>query len=166
MGTSIRVRAARLEDAAAMAQVHADSWRETYTGLFPEEVLAAHDATARERFWNAVLGDERYRPTHRSVVAERDGEVVGIAMTARGNPSADDPVRTELCLIYVLAAHHGSGAGPALLDAVLADDPGPVGLWVADPNPRAQAFYRRHGFTPTGQVKTEDGVTELRFMRQ
>jgi hypothetical protein len=40
-----------------------------------------------------------------------------------------------------------AGAGPALLAAVLNPEES-VALWVADPNPRAQAFYRKHGFVP------------------
>jgi len=56
-------------------------------------------------------------------------------------------------VLYVLAAAHGSGAGPALLDAVV-DPEESAALWVADPNPRAQAFYRKHGFVA-------DGATQL-----
>lgn len=67
-------------------------------------------------------------------------------------------------MLYVLAAHHGSGAGGALLDAVV--NPGDaVGLWVADPNPRAQACYRRHGFVAEGASKVEHGVREIRMVR-
>jgi ribosomal protein S18 acetylase RimI-like enzyme len=67
-------------------------------------------------------------------------------------------------VLYLLAAAQGSGAGSALLDAVLDEDE-PAVLWVADPNPRAQAFYRRHGFRPDGIEKTESGVRELRMQR-
>ncbi|KRE71618.1 GNAT family N-acetyltransferase [Arthrobacter sp. Soil762] len=38
-------------------------------------------------------------------------------------------------------------------------------LWVADPNPRAQAFYRKHGFVADGTVNVEDGVREIRMVR-
>jgi predicted GNAT family N-acyltransferase len=40
-----------------------------------------------------------------------------------------------------------------------------VGLWVADPNPRAQAFYRKHGFVADGATQVEDGVREIRMVR-
>jgi predicted GNAT family N-acyltransferase len=40
------------------------------------------------------------------------------------------------------------------------------GLWVADPNPRAQAFYRKQGFVPDGTSKVEDGVREIRMVRR
>ena len=45
-------------------------------------------------------------------------------------------------------------------------DPGSsAALWVADPNPRAQAFYRKHGFVPDGTIQVEDGVREIRMVR-
>ena len=41
----------------------------------------------------------------------------------------------------------------------------PAALWVADPNPRAQAFYRKHGFVADGTARFEDGVREIRMVR-
>jgi hypothetical protein len=41
----------------------------------------------------------------------------------------------------------------------------PAALWVADPNPRAQAFYRKHGFAADGTARSEDGVQEIRMAR-
>jgi L-amino acid N-acyltransferase YncA len=59
-------------------------------------------------------------------------------------------------VLYVYAADHGTGAGSALLEAVV-DPEESAALWVADPNPRAQAFYRKHGFVADGTVKVEGG---------
>ncbi|WP_323740571.1 GNAT family N-acetyltransferase [Mumia zhuanghuii] len=39
-------------------------------------------------------------------------------------------------------------------------------LWVTDPNPRAQAFYRKHGFVPDGATQVQDGVREIRMVRR
>ena len=36
---------------------------------------------------------------------------------------------------------------------------------MADPNPRAQAFYRKHGFAADGTARSEDGVREIRMVR-
>ena len=41
-----------------------------------------------------------------------------------------------------------------------------AGLWVAGPNPGAQAFYRKHDFMIDGAAKVEDGVRELRMVRR
>ncbi|WP_312858141.1 GNAT family N-acetyltransferase, partial [Pseudonocardia pini] len=154
--SALVVRTARLDDAAAMARVNVQAWRETYRGLMPDSVLDDPGlVAARERFWIAALGDERYR-RNRVAVAERAGEVVGIAMSGPA-PEADADWTRQLYVLYVLAAEYGSGAGPALLAAVVHPHES-AALWVADPNPRAQAFYRRHGFAADGAVQVDDGT--------
>lgn len=155
------VRPAEPDDIPALAHVHVQGWRETYRGLFPDHLLDDPEfEPRRRRFWTAVFTDPRYAD-HRVAVAEADGEVVGFGLAS---PNGDELGIPQLYALYLLAAHHGSGAGARLLDAVL--DPGdPAVLWVADPNPRAQAFYRRHGFAPDGFEKIEDGVREIRMQR-
>jgi predicted GNAT family N-acyltransferase len=64
----------------------------------------------------------------------------------------------------VYASDHGTGAGRALLEAVI-DPAESTALWVADPNPRAQAFYLKHDFVPDGTARIEDGIRELRMIR-
>jgi len=56
------------------------------------------------------------------------------------------------------------GVGPALLEAVL-DPEESAALWVADPNPRAQAFYRKRGFVADGTAQVDGGVREIRMVR-
>ena len=146
-----------------MARMHVRSWRETYRGVMEDRVLDDPELpAARERFWTAALSDEWYR-ANRVAVAERDGDVVGIAMAG---PPQDSGAQwgTHLYVLYVLAAEHGTGAGAALLDAVIGPNDS-AALWVADPNPRAQAFYRKHGFVADGTVMVDDGVREIRMVR-
>jgi GNAT superfamily N-acetyltransferase len=146
-----------------MAVVNVRCWQETYRGLVSDAVLDDPGFVgARERFWTAALTDERHRE-NRTAVAERDGELVGIAMS--GPPlDAGAAWTRQLYVLYVYAADHGTGAGAALLEAVV-DREETVALWVADPNPRAQAFYRKHGFVPDGTAQVEDGVRDIRMVR-
>lgn len=66
-------------------------------------------------------------------------------------PSLDDAEQPhQLYVLYAYAAFHGSGVGTALLNAVI-DRTTLAALWVADPNPRAQAFYRKNGYVTTGR---------------
>jgi GNAT superfamily N-acetyltransferase len=116
----------------------------------------------RERFWTAALTDERYRE-NRVAVAERDGELVGVAMSGPPLDAAATWAR-QLYVLYVYATDHGIGVGPALLEAVV-DPEESAALWVADPNPRAQAFYRKHGFVADGTAQIEGGVREIRMVR-
>jgi GNAT superfamily N-acetyltransferase len=164
VSSSLIVRPARVDDVARIARVNVQCWQETYRGLMPDAVLDDPGfVPARERFWTAALTDERYRG-NRAAVAERDGELVGIAMSG---PPLDEPApwARQLYVLYVRAAQHGTGAGPALLDAVV-DPAESAALWVADPNPRAQAFYRKHGFVADGTIQVEGGVREIRMVRQ
>ncbi|WP_083510552.1 GNAT family N-acetyltransferase [Pseudarthrobacter sulfonivorans] len=146
-----------------MARVNVRSWRETYRGVMADRVLDDPGLpAARERFWTAMLSDERYR-ANRVAVAERDGDVIGIAM-AGPSQSSGSQWGTHLYVLYVVAAEHGTGTGAALLDTVVGPDES-AALWVADPNPRAQAFYRKHGFVADGTVNVEEGVREIRMVR-
>ncbi len=140
------------------------SWRETYRGLMPDSVLDDPGFVARrEEFWTAALTDPRYAQ-NRTAVAVRDGTIIGVAMA--GPPLDGDAAwPVQLYVLYVLAADHGRGAGAALLDAVITEEQD-AALWVADPNPRAQAFYRRHGFEPDGASKVEGGVRAIRMLHR
>lgn len=177
------IRTPVLEDVPALAAVHVTSWQEAYRGLMPDDVLDAPDFhTRREQQWRSVIGALGVDEGLRAVLAEVDGEVVGLGMSgvvATSGPRADavqanqagsdgadpDVAEIELTSLYLLAAHHGSGAGRALLDAVV--PPGiPAALWVADPNPRAQAFYGKNGFRADGaELVDRHGVHEIRMVR-
>jgi GNAT superfamily N-acetyltransferase len=163
VSSSLTVRPARVEDVRQMARVNVRCWQETYRGLMPDAVLDDPGLLpARERFWTSVLTEERYR-ANRVAVAERDGELVGVAMSG---PALDAGATwsRQLYLIYVYAADHGSGAGPALLEAVV-DPEESASLWVADRNPRAQRFYGKHGFAADGATQVDHGVREIRMVR-
>lgn len=146
-----------------MAWVHVRCWQQTYRGLMPDAVLDDPGfPAARERFWTAALTDEQYRE-NRTAVSERDGQVIGIAMS--GPPlDAEAQWARQLYVLYVLAADHGTGAGRALLQSVI-DPAESAALWVADPNPRAQRFYRKHGFVADGTAQVKAGVREIRMVR-
>lgn len=164
MGTThaLTVRPADVEDADAIAAVHVQAWREAYAHLLPAAFLAALDVDARAARWRGIIA----QPEVDVFVAELDGALVG--WTSAGPGRDESAVRDrELEGIYVLARHHGSGAGQALLDTVLGT--APAFLWVAEGNPRAEAFYRRNGFERDGTVKHEPigphGLDAVRMVR-
>jgi GNAT superfamily N-acetyltransferase len=150
-------------DVPAMARIVVESWRETYRGLVPDAVLDDPSfADRRESFWAAALSDPRYSQ-NTIAVAELDGQMVGVAMSG---PAQDEDATwdRQLFILYTYTAVHGLGAGAALLDAVI-EPTASAALWVADPNPRAQAFYAKHRFAPDGAVQVDDGVPEIRMVR-
>ena len=161
--SSLIIRPARVQDVRQIARVHVRCWQETYRGLMPDAVPGDPGfPAARERMWTGVLTGGRYRQ-NRVAVAERDDELVGIAMSGPPEDAAAAWMR-QLYVLYVYAADHGTGAGRALPEAVIGPAE-PAALWVADPGPRAQAFYRKHGFAADGTARFGDGVREIRMVR-
>ena len=80
----------------------------------------------------------------------------------------DGSVPLELYSLYILARAQGRGLGAALLGAAIGESP--AYLWVLEGNPRAQAFYHRHGFRPDGRrglLPPEwESVPEIRMVRE
>lgn len=153
------VREPQMTDAGAIAALHVATWRETYEHLLPEGFFTADVADMRRRMWSQILSTRR--PEHTVRVAEAGEGLIGFAMSGR---SDDDGA--QLYILYVLAAHHGTGVGQALFDAVLGE--GPASLWVATKNPRAIAFYRRNGFAFDGAEQSDPGtpgIVEARMVR-
>ena len=93
-----------------------------------------------------------------------DGAIIGFA-SAGPSRDEDAPTAWELYGVNVMAAHHGTGVADQLVDAVLAQRP--ASLWVIRENGRAQAFYRRRGFSMEGAAKVHEGsgATEIRMVR-
>lgn len=163
------VRPAARTDAVGMGEVHYASWIETYGPLLPEGFWDSRSSEDRVALWTRLLTDAS--ANERLAVAEHNGTIVGIAMSAPprvGAHGAALPARdVELSTLYLLARHHGSGAGQLLIDSVLTPTE-PAQLWVAERNPRAVAFYQRNGFRPDGHRSHNErfaGLTELRMVR-
>ena len=130
--------------------MHLAAWREAYAHLLPEGFFTAEREAQRIEDWRRNLAGNPADVTLR--IALRGDEVVGFATSgpSRPNDSAGPPVRDrELWALYVRAAEYGSGLATDLLLAVLPEDV-PAEVWVFEANPRARAFYAKHGFTPDG----------------
>jgi GNAT superfamily N-acetyltransferase len=153
--SDILVRPAVPGDEAGIARVHVQGWHEAYTGRIPSSLLDRMDIARYTERWGHTLAGKRPpgQPTGRSWVAVRDDEIIGFASSG----PCRDPDRSlddlELYAIYLLAAHYGSGAGAALLEAALGDRP--ATLWVLEDNPRAQAFYAKHRFDFDGALRQD-----------
>ena len=139
-------------DAAALAALHNETWRETYGQQMPAAAFGERARRSRLAMWRGILDLPAQVGTLR--VAEVEGELVGFAGAA---PLADGDAahRVELRMLYVRAAFHGTGTGQQLLDSVIGDKP--AFLWVARDNPRARRFYERNGFIADGGERLEQG---------
>jgi ribosomal protein S18 acetylase RimI-like enzyme len=158
------VRRARPGDAAAIAEVHARTWRAAYEHVFGSERLAAREPDVA--LWTRILANERVEVS----VAEAGGRIVAFVSVG---PSRDDDAEGELYAIYALPEAWGTGAGANLmqagLDAMRSAGYRDAVLYVLDDNQRARRFYEREGWAPDGLTKRDEflglEVTEVRYRR-
>jgi GNAT superfamily N-acetyltransferase len=145
----MRLRPADAGDAAAIAALHADSWRRTYRGSLRDEFLDGDILPEREALWVGRL--DRPAAGAATIVAV-DGVLVGFAHTIA---DVDDTWGSLLDNLHVAEGRQRSGIGAALLRAtaawVEAEARRPVlHLWVVDANAGARAFYERLGALDVG----------------
>ena len=158
--SGFEVRHAGVADAEGIALVHIQAWRETYSALVEPGELDELSVERRADRWrqNLDTGMEVW-------VAQVDGEIVGFASAVSHDGPSVRP--RELEALYLLAEHHGSGAGQALLETSVGDVP--AFLFVARGNPRAIRFYERNGFLFDGASEeyplVRTPITSLRMVR-
>jgi ribosomal protein S18 acetylase RimI-like enzyme len=154
--TEYSIRRAALADAAALAQVHETTWRETYIGLMSEQMLNALTSGARTEAWRRILsGESGYLST--TYVAERAGKLVAFGSCGeQRNPDfAAEGYDGEFATIYVLRTDQRRGLGKRLMTAMMDDlvTRGMAGftLWVPRENIPARSLYEQLGAKLIGQ---------------
>lgn len=141
----LRFRAACPGDAHAIARLHADSWQRHYRGAYSDAFLDHDVAGYLLPLWAGRLATPG--PQARTILAERDGVVVGLAHTLLG----EDPVwGAFIDNLHVTYGLKRQGIGTRLLaltgQAVLDWSPSSgLYLWVLEQNSDARAFYAARG---------------------
>lgn len=141
----LRFRAASPGDAEAIAALQADSWQRHYRGAFSDAFLD-HDATGYLLpLWTERLAQPD--PLARTILAERDGTIVGLAHTLLGHDPTRGAFLDNLHVAYGLK-RQGIGSRLLTLTAQAVTDWSPVCglyLWVLELNSGARAFYSARG---------------------
>ena len=152
-----RIRRAGPEDASALAQLGARLFEQSFGAANTREDMEIYLATS---FGEDRQRDELAEPTGRIMIAETEaGESIGYAHVRLDTPPPSDvPAASgryaELVRLYADRLWHGGGLGAALMDAcvdaarVWGADRLWLGVW--EHNPRAIAFYAKHGFRQVG----------------
>lgn len=151
---TISIRPCTPDDAIALSTVAAATFLETYAGIVDGRDILHHCQTTHAvSAYATLLAD----PARRLFIAEMQpgNAPVGFLLLS----PADAPVELreddiELTRIYLLHRFHGTGLGRQLLqtalDAAREGGAGRLLLAVYSRNERADAFYRRNGFTQIG----------------
>lgn len=130
------------------AVIHSESWKESHKDLCSAEFLEAHTPERQKSYLEAEM--EQGAQIYMLV----DQKPVGI-ISVQGCLIAD---------LYVLPSEQNKGYGTRLLAFAVTKCQGPPSLWVLSSNQRAQKFYERNGFCPTGAVvQHTDTLWELEF---
>jgi ribosomal protein S18 acetylase RimI-like enzyme len=154
LAADLDVRLATRADAEAIARVHRESWRTTYGGILPLDVIAAHAGRKSTAAWSRRLLDGPERDG--TWVARRGGAVVGFASCGPARHRLEG-LEAEIYTLYVLQEHQRHGIGRGLVRACARHfvRQGEFGfyLWVLKAN-RARMFYEALGGVEMGE-KTE-----------
>ncbi|HYG46765.1 MAG TPA: GNAT family N-acetyltransferase [Allosphingosinicella sp.] len=141
----ITLRRAGPADWAAIAAIHAASWRSAYRGIYPDSYLEEQAPAERRAFWCEAFGGGD--PELDAVfLAEADGKAVGFACVRR-KAEAAGPLLDNL---HVLPERKGEGIGRRLIGAAAAwlvdrEPDSALQLVVWADNAAARAFYARLG---------------------
>ena len=142
---TLSIRQAEPRDAERIAELHVEGWQE-FRSFVPPEVMAVRTVERRAGEWAEFLAGDRTGTW--TTVAERDGEVVGFAMTRL----LEEPVRgarSEVRNLFVDARTRGTGIGRRLLADtarwLAANDGEPISLYSFTDNPYRGAYDRLAG---------------------
>jgi GNAT superfamily N-acetyltransferase len=138
---------ARPDDAAAIAALHAESWRSAYRGLVPEGFLDGPVIAERLYYWISRMADED--EVRLILKAVENSTIAGFVCAVR---DADPEWGPLLDNLHVRPGWKGRGIGREMLAAArrwaAEVAPGdPMHLWVIEDNTAARAFYDRVGGT-------------------
>jgi ribosomal protein S18 acetylase RimI-like enzyme len=158
----MRVREARPGDAAAMARVSVDSYRDAHRDQIPEESLMQFTYEESERNWARALRElsEAVELEEYIYVAENDaGDLIGAAM---GGPErSNHPIYTgEIYFLYLLPSYHRRGIGRLLtvsvVERLVEQGLDSLLIRVLQANAPARRFYEALG----GQLVLEEQIEE------
>jgi ribosomal protein S18 acetylase RimI-like enzyme len=138
-------RRATINDAAAVAQVHCQSWRSTYPGLVPQAAIDDWaDLKKRTDGWQTIIAHQ----PESMWLALLDNRVVGFANGGRAR-TPNDECDAQLFAVYLLAEAQRQGIGQQLVANVFADlrakNYASVRVEVLKGNAPAISFYERLG---------------------
>jgi ribosomal protein S18 acetylase RimI-like enzyme len=161
------IRKATVADAPRIAQMHVESWLETYTGIVPDVILAALSVPRRALAWESILREPTMHDG-RVVYLKEIGEAVagfGACSEQRDVDLKGHGFDGEIGAIYVLQRFQRQRIGRALMKALASDLIGRgfrgVALWVLKENARARHFYEKCGGEVIGERKDGRGQVVL-----
>jgi GNAT superfamily N-acetyltransferase len=146
--SDIRIREAKPDDYADVAEMHYPVWRRSWTGILAPPLL---DILGTPKRWAAEIYPQSLNRTGWSMwIAEAAGRTVGVTIFG---PDSDAPDRLLIDALYVTEESQRLGVGGHLLETAMSTHPsGDVVLWCAVENGRARSFYEKRNFRIDGRT--------------
>ncbi len=145
-----RIRAANIQDAKSIANVHVKSWQTSYAGIIDEEFLQNISYEKRLQLREQVLQSELFQ-----LVVECDGHIVGFADAGLMREEKQLGMTGEIYALYLLQEHQGQGLGRKLFSQckqwLKEQHIETFVLWVLKQNTRARNFYVKQGGKVVGE---------------
>jgi ribosomal protein S18 acetylase RimI-like enzyme len=152
------IRKASVDDAEGKGYVHYQSWIETYTGLFPNDVMS------RLSLEKSIDNARKY--PENTYVAIVDDNIIGFSCYLE---SRDEDLEDagEIMAIYILKEFQGLGIGKKLMEACYKElsNYSKLSLWVLGCNKKSVSFYERQGFIADGKTKMLHGKEFIRMIK-
>ena len=166
---SVTIRPAEPDDAAGIARVCSEGWRDTYADLYaPEQIESViSEYYAPERIAAEIAAPQGW---HGWIVALDDEALVGA-----GGGGMIEPGVGEVFVLYLDPARRGEGIGTLLLEAITeqqrADGAREQWVSVEPENMKGLPFYEARGFRLRGERPAwgsppEEGRVSLRLRRR
>ena len=139
------IRTAVPDDCDRLATVLVTAWHESYSDLLPPIAFSNMTTAKRTPLWRDLLtkGD------HPVFVAEREGQIIGIADGGAARAEESLGQQMQLYAIYLLSAAKRQGLGTKLLQLVMRqfvkDGANSACVWALRDAMPARRFYEHHG---------------------
>ncbi len=148
------IREAKVDDAAACANIKIVTWRYAYTGMIEQSVLDALLERQTEERWSQMIISFSESDRSACYVVEEAGKIVGYCFAGLLDASNWE---LDLAAIYILPEYHGRGFGKQLIQAILRhfSEVRSMIVWVLKDN-KAEEFY-----TKLGGVKVESKLERI-----
>jgi GNAT superfamily N-acetyltransferase len=158
--TVVAMRMATPDDAEAIARIHVETWRTTYAGMLPDDLLVAMSLDRQTNMWQRMLH------AGETVMVVEDPRYGVIGFGSYGpSRSARSEFTGEVYTLYLLPDFQGLGLGQGLLrglfGALAREGHKSALIWVLASNP-ARFFYEAMGGKPAAARDTKMGGKTVR----
>ena len=149
----LQIRKADTRDAEPLSVLMEQTFRDTFAAMNTPANMRIH---CRQSYSSAIQTREIRDPGMETLLSEHDGQLVGFAQLRGAACTASTQAARpfEIQRLYVAAAWHGKGVAQPLMREIIrsATSRGADLVWLGvwENNPRAIAFYEKHGFTQAG----------------